>query len=135
MTKIKSHARSATNEDKVLGTKIRAFRVRNNISQADLGAALVPPVSFQQIQKYEKGVNRISSTKLVQLSNALGATVGDLLGSPKAEGQTSAQSAELITMMGDHATYRMVKAFSTLPRDMQYKFVGLIESVSSANPQ
>jgi hypothetical protein len=38
-------------------------------------------VSFQQVQKYEKGVNRISSGRLIQIVNALQCSATDLIGS------------------------------------------------------
>lgn len=126
-------ARATSEEDKALGAKIRAFRNMANISQADLGAALDPPVSFQQIQKYEKGMNRVTHTKLMQICKALNCTVADMMADLKGDGQTLSQSGQLVAMMGDHATFRMVKAFMRIPRDMQYKFVAIVESVADAN--
>lgn len=127
--KTKPNSRAATIEDVKLGNKIRAYRNAVQMSQNELGAALDPPVSFQQVQKYEKGSNRVSHVKLMQICKALGITMNDMLGDMKGEGQTSAQSAHMIHLLGDHATYRMVKAFVELPRDTQYKFVALVESV------
>ena len=125
-----TNARSVSPEDKTLGAKIRTYRNLAKISQAQLGARLVPPVSFQQVQKYEKGVNRVSYVKLMQICKTLGCTVTDMTNDLKGDGQTSAQSAQVIDMIGDQTTFRLVKAFSTLPRDMQFKFVGLVESVA-----
>lgn len=130
MTKKKANARAASPDDVLLGAKIRAFRNAANVSQAELGAALTPPVSFQQIQKYEKGVNRVSHVKLTQICDALKCTVADMTADLRGHGQSNAASQQLVAMLGDQATFRLVKAFSTLPRDMQFKFVGLIESVS-----
>ena len=48
------------------------------MSQDDLGQAL--GVSFQQIQEYEKGINRISSGRLIELANTLQCSVTDLVG-------------------------------------------------------
>ncbi len=128
--KTKVTARATAPEDKTLGQKIRVFRVQAGLSQDQLGKALTPPVSFQQIQKYEKGTNRVAHSKLLQICKALGVSVADMVSDLKGEGQTTSQSAEVLAMMGDHATYRLVKAFKTLPRDMQYKFISLVESVS-----
>jgi transcriptional regulator with XRE-family HTH domain len=55
--------------DKKLGEKIRTRRVVAGMSQDELGKAL--GVSFQQIQKYEKGVNRVSAVRLEQIAGAL----------------------------------------------------------------
>jgi transcriptional regulator with XRE-family HTH domain len=48
--------------DVTVGHNVRTLRVQRNVSQEKLGEAL--GVTFQQVQKYEKGSNRISSSKL-----------------------------------------------------------------------
>ena len=52
-----------------IGKKIRKRRIELEMTQTDLGNHL--PTSFQQIQKYEKGTNAVSSPKLLYLSLAL----------------------------------------------------------------
>ena len=71
--KQKKNQRSAGDADVNLGKRIRLRRVEQGLSQENLGDAL--GVSFQQVQKYEKGVNRVSSTRLVQIAATLGAPV------------------------------------------------------------
>jgi transcriptional regulator with XRE-family HTH domain len=55
--------------DSQVGARVRARRLVLGISQEDLGKAV--GVSFQQIQKYEKGANRIGASRLQKLSHAL----------------------------------------------------------------
>jgi transcriptional regulator with XRE-family HTH domain len=55
--------------DRHVGARIRHKRMMLGISQEALGDAL--GVTFQQVQKYEKGKNRISASKLVQIAQAL----------------------------------------------------------------
>gem|GEM_PF-6618892 len=55
--------------NKVLGTRIKQRRLELNLTQTKLGNAL--NVSFQQIQKYEKGTNGISAVRILHLSNYL----------------------------------------------------------------
>lgn len=76
---IKVNARKVQQSDIALGERIRARRNQIEMSQGDLGKAL--GVSFQQIQKYENGTNRISSGRLIQIVNALQCSVTDLIGS------------------------------------------------------
>lgn len=52
-----------------IGKRIRKRRIELGITQTDLGNHL--PTSFQQIQKYEKGVNGVSSAKLIYIAHAL----------------------------------------------------------------
>jgi transcriptional regulator with XRE-family HTH domain len=57
--------------DKHVGARIREIRLLRRMSQADLANAMTPPITFQQIQKYEKGTNRVSSGRLWDLAHAL----------------------------------------------------------------
>ena len=73
----KINARRVQDLDIAIGERIRARRNQIEMSQENLGGAL--GVSFQQIQKYEKGVNRLSSGRLIQLADALQCSVTELL--------------------------------------------------------
>jgi len=55
--------------DKIIGQNVRNRRKELNISQNELGKHL--GITFQQIQKYEKGINRISVSALNEISIAL----------------------------------------------------------------
>lgn len=55
--------------DKHVGSRVRMRRMLLGMSQERLGQAL--GVTFQQVQKYEKGVNRIGASRLQQLSDVL----------------------------------------------------------------
>lgn len=56
--------------DEVVGVKVRSMRRAKDMSQRSLGLKL--GVSFQQIQKYENGTNRLRLGDFVKLCNALG---------------------------------------------------------------
>jgi transcriptional regulator with XRE-family HTH domain len=55
--------------DKHVGARLRMRRMMVGMSQGKLGEAL--SVTFQQIQKYEKGANRIGASRLQQLARVL----------------------------------------------------------------
>jgi transcriptional regulator with XRE-family HTH domain len=55
--------------DKHVGDRVRMRRVALGVSQSTLGAKV--GVTFQQIQKYEKGTNRISASRLSQIADVL----------------------------------------------------------------
>ncbi len=57
------------NVDIQVGKKIRNQRMISGISQSELGDRI--GVTFQQIQKYEKGANRVSASRLVEIANAM----------------------------------------------------------------
>jgi transcriptional regulator with XRE-family HTH domain len=55
--------------DKYVGSRVRMRRIMLNMSQEKLGDAL--GLTFQQIQKYEKGTNRIGASRLHQIADVL----------------------------------------------------------------
>lgn len=71
------NVRSADASDIAIGKRIRQRRNEQKISQSDLGDLL--GVSFQQIQKYEKGVNRVGAGRLIQIAKALDCEIGFFL--------------------------------------------------------
>jgi transcriptional regulator with XRE-family HTH domain len=64
--------------DVAVGTRIRAHRKAADMSQSKLAEAV--GMTFQQIQKYERGTNRVSASVLVHIAAALDTTAGALLG-------------------------------------------------------
>jgi transcriptional regulator with XRE-family HTH domain len=60
--------------DKYFGERLRARRTMLKMSQEELGRRL--GVSFQQIQKYENGTNRISAALMVTMAQSLGVGIG-----------------------------------------------------------
>jgi transcriptional regulator with XRE-family HTH domain len=67
-----SHRRAAIT-DKHVGTRLRAARLAKGLSQTQMGEFL--GIGFQQVQKYEKGANRISAGKLAIIADAMGLPV------------------------------------------------------------
>jgi transcriptional regulator with XRE-family HTH domain len=61
-----------------IGARMRTRRRQLGLSQSDLADKL--GVSFQQVQKYERGANRVAASTLVAASVALGTTVAWLVG-------------------------------------------------------
>ena len=64
--------------DEQTGARVRACRKALGMSQQLLGERL--GLTFQQVQKYERGHNRISASKLVETARVLGTTVAHLVG-------------------------------------------------------
>lgn len=64
--------------DVALGLRIRQRRKALGLSQTALADAI--DLTFQQIQKYERGFNRVSFSRLVDIAHALGCRVVDLIG-------------------------------------------------------
>jgi transcriptional regulator with XRE-family HTH domain len=122
----KLQPRSSGPADVKLGEKICTRRTAGGMSQSELGEAL--GVSFQQVQKYEKGVNRVSAVRLEQIATALNESISYF--------QTNAHTVskagqELQTLMTDSINLRMCRALSAIDNQvMRNQFVRLVESVS-----
>lgn len=74
--------------DIAVGWQIRARRRSLGMSQQRLAAAL--GITFQQVQKYERGANRVSSSMLVRTAQALDTTVAALVSEDEADAPDSA---------------------------------------------
>ncbi|MEY9239197.1 transcriptional regulator with XRE-family HTH domain [Bradyrhizobium japonicum] len=98
----KRQARSTNDMDGEIGRRIRLIRVQRNLSQGELGEVL--GVSFQQVQKYEKGVNRVSASRLADIASRLSTSPHHLMG------WQDKQSFEGI----DIDTYKLARDFQQL---------------------
>lgn len=90
---------SASEIDRMVGSRIRARREALGMSQGRLGQAL--GVTFSQVQKYEKGSNRIGAGRLFQVATLLGVPVqyffegiGTDAAAPLGDGHASAAEVE-----------------------------------------
>lgn len=111
--------RSPRPTDQYVGKRIRMQRMMKNMSQTVLGQHI--GVTFQQVQKYELGTNRVGASRLQQISEALGAPISFFFdGAPGSTG--TKQSRADLTGAPD-----IVGAFFTLPhaRDLAETFVAL----------
>src|SRR6187431_2424895 len=80
--------------DKHVGARVRMRRIMLGMSQEKLGDAL--GLTFQQVQKYEKGTNRIGASRLQQISDILKVPVSFFFeGAPTGPGQSSSGMGEV----------------------------------------
>lgn len=95
--------------DFAIGARLRARRRQLNLSQTELAVKL--GVSFQQVQKYERGVNRVSGSTLVAAAAALETTVGWLVG----EEGAAAQSDDVFKALATAGALEILQAYSRIP--------------------
>jgi len=104
-------ARRADNRDAEVGRRVRSRRLECRLSQTELAERI--GVTFQQVQKYEKGVNRIGAGRLQRISEALEVPIsfffGVTGGGTKAEAGNGAES--VFGFMQTSGSVRIVKAF------------------------
>jgi transcriptional regulator with XRE-family HTH domain len=108
-----TNVRSATTVDAYVGEKIRGYRNQLGISQAELGDKL--GVSFQQIQKYEKGVNRVTGARLQQIAETFNCVVTDLLPEQRAGRKPKLSNVDRIVATRDGM--KLVDSFVTIKNE------------------
>ena len=87
-----------------LGTKIKAAHLSLEMSQTELGRAI--GVSFQQVQKYERGADRIAASTLQSLAEALGVHPGSFFDDVPAP---TGRVGELREMLNAATTFHRIR--------------------------
>ncbi len=96
--------------DVAVGLRLRTLRKERGMSQDQLGRAL--GITFQQIQKYERGTNRISASMLVKSARALNVAPNALL--PE-EGDPTPRSPAVLTLLAQmHGVEELVEAYARI---------------------
>jgi transcriptional regulator with XRE-family HTH domain len=116
MAKASINRRGPTAVDTHVGQKMRARRMFLGLTQTDVADA--SGISFQQIQKYEKGSNRVGASRLQQISDTLGVSpfyffdgapaVGKKMPTPR-EGELSEDS--IVSFLGTREGTALVRGF------------------------
>lgn len=123
-TKMKQ--RSAGKPDVELGKRIRLRRVEQHMSQAELGDKL--GVSFQQVQKYEKGVNRVGASRLQQIATALDVPVTFFY-----DGDGKSREVESLLFLDSSFSLRLLRAYTSIKnQSVQRHMVSLMESMAAS---
>jgi transcriptional regulator with XRE-family HTH domain len=133
--------RQPDSTDVDVGRLVRVHRMARGISQTELGDHI--GVTFQQVQKYECGANRISMGRLTRIARVFGVSVPYLLrGSRRATSVQSsrdeAKSAEATRMLGRIGALRLLKAFLALPTrppHLRESILQLVEGTALAAKQ
>ncbi len=97
--------------DVAIGARVRLRRKSLNLSQGALAAKI--GVTFQQVQKYERGANRVSGSMLVAVASALDTSVGWLVGE-ESEGGSEAEA--LLRSLSVPGAQELLEAFAEIER-------------------
>ena len=117
--------------DAMVGAKVRVFRINRGISQTALAEKL--GVTFQQVQKYEKGANRIGASRLSQIATALDISIADLF-EPSRE-KKAADIDSPFKLLAEPGALRVLKAYvQTSDPAVRRAIVNLIEGIASREP-
>jgi transcriptional regulator with XRE-family HTH domain len=101
--------------DILVGQNIRICRLQQRFSQTELGRRI--GVTFQQVQKYEKGANRVGASRLTQIADVLGVPLLALFdGSSTATQQTEPEDTPRALLANPHS-FRLLQGFDRIGSD------------------
>jgi transcriptional regulator with XRE-family HTH domain len=126
--------------DKHVGSRVRMRRMMLGMSQEKLGNNL--GLTFQQVQKYEKGTNRIGASRLQQISNILQVPVSfffegapTVSGTPRIDGLSEAPSPAYVSdFLATSDGLALTKAFMRIPDSkLRRRIVDLVEQIAGCD--
>jgi transcriptional regulator with XRE-family HTH domain len=134
--------RRPDNVDVEVGRLVRVQRIARGLSQTELGDEI--GVTFQQVQKYESGANRISMGRLTRISRVLGVDITYLLGASRRSAPAAApinpkdqaKFSEAVGMLGKIGALRLLKAFEAIPKKpagLREAIVQMVEGAAAAS--
>ena len=123
--------------DKYVGSRVRMRRLMLHMSQERLAGQL--GLTFQQVQKYEKGTNRISASRLQEISHILEVPVPFFFeGAPQPGGTTrrsddGASLAHITDFLGNADGHALVRAFMKIKNAaLRRSIVRMVEAIVSS---
>jgi transcriptional regulator with XRE-family HTH domain len=122
--------RSRDPRDIEIAKRVRTLRLQRGMSQTELGGVL--DVTFQQVQKYETGSNRISAGRLQQIAEVLEVPVTYFYtGLHDVETPTGSPFEDEFNLLQSAHTVRLVRAYSRIPdRRTRLKLLKLTECIA-----
>ena len=122
--------------DKHVGSRVRMRRMMLSMSQEKLGNSL--GLTFQQVQKYEKGTNRIGASRLQQISHILQVPVAfffegaPAVGGSKSDGLSEAPSPAYVSdFLATSDGLALTKAFMRITDSkLRRRIVDLVEQIA-----
>ncbi|MBL4750392.1 MAG: helix-turn-helix transcriptional regulator [Amylibacter sp.] len=118
--------------DEYVGKRVRQRRWMVGFSQQQLGEAV--GIKFQQIQKYETGMNRISASRLWDIADALGVSVTFFFdgydGVSLTEGSAKANTNGQGDLLADKEALELVRSYYAIPENQRRKLFDLARVLS-----
>ena len=118
--------RSAGDVDIELGRRIRLRRLEKGISQIELAGHL--GVTFQQVQKYEKGTNRVGAARLQQIAEVLGVDIPFFY-----DGDGKEPDVDSLLVLDSVFSLQLLRAYTAIKdKTVQRKLVILVEMIAAS---
>lgn len=119
--------------DIALGSRVRLRRKELGFSQDQLARSV--GITFQQVQKYEHGTNRISFSRLVEISEALECSVGDLIGNLD-KSKSSASFSRQVSYLTEPGASDLLEAYASIDSSKRRRAIlNLARQLASDQPE
>ena len=114
-----------------VGKRIRHRRWMNGTTQQQLAEAV--GIKFQQIQKYETGMNRVSASRLWDIANVLGVPVSFFFEGLEGDGQPAARAGDLPgDILNDKEALDLLRSYYAIPEQQRRRLFDLARVLSDA---
>lgn len=131
---MKGKRRRPNSTDIQIGESIRAHRLIAGMSQSDLAGRL--GVSFQQIQKYEKGMNRVGAGRLPQIAKIFDIPIGALFDANADASPGKSTGSAPVKLIPDRNTLKLLTAFGGIAHSkIRHSLVGLVNAIAKTTPK
>jgi transcriptional regulator with XRE-family HTH domain len=111
-----------------VGKRVRHRRWMVGMTQQQLAEQV--GIKFQQIQKYETGMNRVSASRLWDISNALGVTVSFFFDGLEKDASSKGDSP--VDMMTDKEALELLRSYYSIPENQRRRLFDLARVLSDA---
>ncbi|MEE7455304.1 transcriptional regulator [Methylorubrum populi] len=123
----KSTAKRTTDVDRLVGERIVALRKARGLSQTALGLAI--GVTFQQVQKYEKGANRVGAGRLREIARLLEVPVSTFF--DESDTVTAGDQTELLDILSATGAVDMLRVYAAIEDDqVRREVLAIVRSVA-----
>jgi len=113
--------------DVALGHNVRYWRLARGLSQTQLANRL--GITFQQVQKYEAGDNRVSMGRLVKTAAILRIPIATLFEGTETDGP-------LLALISDSRSFRLARAFASIKNNKaRASLMNMVEKIALAAPR
>ncbi|MFA8441484.1 helix-turn-helix domain-containing protein [Yoonia sp.] len=114
-----------------VGKRIRHRRWMNGTTQQQLAEAV--GIKFQQIQKYETGMNRVSASRLWDIANVLGVDVSFFFEGLEAEIDANAKKTDMPgDILTDKEALELLRSYYAIPENQRRRLFDLARVLSEA---
>lgn len=118
--------------DRHVGSRVRMRRMMISLSQEKLGERL--GITFQQVQKYEKGTNRVSASRLSDVARILGQPVSYFFGNEQGQHNVDQETGDVAQFVGSGEGLALNRYYTRITdARVRRKFLALVTTLADAD--